>query len=240
MIKTVVLTRDPAGNRRWATGLHQAGFRVINAPMIDATTISLTPRLTQALCNLADYGWLVLTSARAAASLQHLLEQAGLTTDKLPPVAAVGRATAAAAERAGFAVTFVPRTATAASLGTELAITAGQKILLAQANIAPPDLAKTLSARGAIVTSLPVYTIMPRDRPDLRLTAKLQQPYTAILLASPSAALVLAELHPAAGKLPAVTIGPTTTTAAQAAGYVAVRQAAAPDLPSVISALKLL
>lgn len=239
MITTVVLTRDPAGNRRWALGLRRAGFAVINAPMINTAPAALTPSLAEKLRRIANFDWLVLTSARAASSLRTLIKQANLPL-ALPPAVAVGPSTAAAAKRAGLTVGFVAGTPTSAALAAELSPIEGRNIALVQANLAPADLYNALQARGAHVTRLAVYTIAPRDQPKRRLDTKLQDPATATILASPSAALALAQLHPPALAIPAIAIGPTTAAAARRAGYTAVSRAAAPDLPSVISALKLL
>jgi len=240
VISTVVLTRDPAGNRRWAAGLRSAGFAVINAPMIDTVPAALTPGLAATLRQLPDYDWLVITSPRTPPILRALMNEAHVPRAKPPSVAAVGPASAAAAERAGFTVTFVAPTPTSAGLAATLNPVDGRAIALAQANIAPADLAQSLQYRGAHITRLTLYTLTPHDQPNPQLEAKLQAPATAILLASPSAALVLAQRWPAALVVPVVAIGPTTAGAARRIGYTAVTQAAAPDLPSVTSALHLL
>ena len=55
------------------------------------------------------------------------------------------------------------------------------------------------------------------------------------MIASPSAARVLAEINPA---IPVVSIGPETTSAARVAGLRVLREAESPDVASLVRAVE--
>ncbi len=83
-------------------------------------------------------------------------------------VAAIGEATAAAARKAGLAVTFVPVSYVAESLIEGLANRAsGQKILLARAAIARDVIPEALRQAGALVDVVDAYqNALPEAAPE--------------------------------------------------------------------------
>jgi uroporphyrinogen-III synthase len=106
------------------------------------------------------FDWLVLTSTNTALALAQRLAELGLAPAQLDgiAVAAVGPATAAAAQRLlGLPVRVVPETYVAESLAATLRPTSQMRILLAQADLARPILAQELTAAGANVTTVAAY-----------------------------------------------------------------------------------
>lgn len=239
----VVLTRDPDGNRRWAPELERAGFGVYCAPMITTEPLALTEAARRTLRRLSEFDWLVLTSPRAIPALHSLLCASNVEPGHVPPVAAVGERTAAAARTAGWNVTFQPPTATASALAEGLSPVSGRRILVAHTTIAHPALAATLSARRAIVTGLPVYSTQPVIAPDAQLEQFIfDRRIACFVFASPSAVAGLAKslstrAMSQAQNLPAAAIGPSTAAAATQAGFRHVHQAAAPSVKGVIAVL---
>jgi uroporphyrinogen-III synthase len=160
---------------------------------------------------LNGYDWLLLTSATGAHELK--LRAAG----RPRKVAAIGRATAAAWGD----VDLVPQVSTQEGLLAELPRPAG-RVLFAGAEGARRLLVDELGAEFvALYRTVPIPVADPIEG-DL------------VVLASPSAARALAGLE---REIPVVSIGPETTTAAQAAGLRVAAEAATPDLAGLVSAV---
>src|SRR6185503_5966575 len=107
--------------------------------------------LARAVACLESYDWIVFASAHA---VDALVARRGPLPAATPRVAAVGRATAAAAERAGFGVHRVPGRFGAVELVAQLRATSemlGARVLLPSSSIARPELAAGLAALGAKV-----------------------------------------------------------------------------------------
>ncbi len=161
--------------------------------------------------DLDGYDWLVLTSATGARELRR---RARGRADR---VAAIGRATAEAFGGADL----VARESTQEGLLAELPRPAG-RVLFAGAEGARRLLVDELDA-----DFVPLYRTREL-RPEKAPVADLA------ILASPSAARAFAKLG--AG-IPAVSIGPETTSAAEQLGLHVVAEAATHDLEGLISAV---
>lgn len=159
---------------------------------------------------LTGYDWVVVTSANGARELRRRM------VGSARRVAAIGRATAEAFGR----VDLVPRVSTQEGLLAELPRPAG-RVLFAGAEGARSLLPETLNAD--VVTLYRTRELRP-------------QPFSAdlVVLASPSAARALGRLGLG---LPAVTIGPETTTAATAAGVRVLAEATSHDTAGLVAAV---
>jgi len=163
--------------------------------------------------DLAPYDWLILTSITGARLLRDRAE------GEPRQVAAIGRGTA---EAWGGEVDLVPAVSTQEGLLAEFPRPAG-RVLFAGAEGARRVLIDELGAEF-----VPLYRTRA-VRPEQPLEGDL------VVLASPSAARAYAELGPA---VPAVSIGPETTAAAQAAGVRVVREAQTHDLDGLVEAVQ--
>jgi uroporphyrinogen-III synthase len=159
---------------------------------------------------LDGYDWLVVTSVTAAREL------ARRGRGRPAKVAAIGRATAEALGGADL----VPRVSTQEGLLAELPRPAG-RVLFAGA-----EGARTLLPDELGADVLPLYRTVELS-PELPAA-------DVVVLASASAARAFGALGV---ELPAVSIGPETTAAAERAGVRVVREAATHDLDGLIEAL---
>ena len=163
--------------------------------------------------DLSGYDWLVVTSANAARELGR--RAAG----KAARVAAIGPGTAAALAEPP---DLVPTVSTQEGLLAELPRPAG-RVLFAGAEGARKLLVEELDA-----DFVPLYRtkeLVPDEFPQADL----------VVLASPSAARAFA----ATGRrVPAVSIGPETTAAAELAGVEILREARTHDLEGLVNAVK--
>lgn len=161
--------------------------------------------------DLDGYDWLVLTSATGAGELRRR------GRGRASRVAAIGRATA----EAYGGVDLIARESTQEGLLADLPRPVG-RVLFAGAEGARPLLVDELDA-----DFVPLYRtreLRPRKAP----TADL------VVLASPSAGRAFAQLG---ARIPAVSIGPETTSAAEALGIRVVAEATTHDLEGLISAV---
>jgi uroporphyrinogen-III synthase len=160
---------------------------------------------------LDGYDWLVVTSVTAARELRRRAQ------GRPRQVAAIGRATAAALGGADL----VPAVSTQEGLLVELPRPAG-RVLFAGA-----EGARRLLPDEVCADFVPLYRTRELAPPTLPAA-------DVVVLASASAARAYGRLG--AG-LPAVSIGPETTAAAQRAGVNVVREAGTHDLDGLVEAL---
>jgi len=109
--------------------------------------------------------WVIFTSANGAAAVLARLEVLGLDARVFggARLAAIGPATAAALRRGGLRADYAPAEAISSAILADFAARdlRGAWVLLPRADLAPPDLAAGLSARGATVRSVVAYRTVP-------------------------------------------------------------------------------
>jgi uroporphyrinogen-III synthase len=233
--RTVVLTRPTTGTL--GERLTEAGARVGHVPLIAIGPASDGGvSLTAALEGLAQFDWLVVTSANGAAKV-------GTAAAGHPHVrlAAVGAATAAALESlAHRPVDLVP--AQANSDGLVAAFTGPpSRVLVAQADRAGDRLADGLRAAGHDVVTVEAYAVVlsPPDEGQLRLLGDAD----AVVLASGSAVEAWSRSadqspRPLSDVAAAVvTIGRRTADVAAAHGLVVAAVADAPSDEAIVDAV---
>ena len=159
--KIVVVTRAAAQSNELCEELSARGAQARLLPLISFAPPENYDAMDAALNNIEAFDWVLFTSANAVQAVERRGEDLGRnlnTVAKLPPVAAVGPATSAAAEAAGFSVEYVATdhsgTGLARELGAELR---GKKVLLPRSDRANPDLPAALRRYGALVTEVVAY-----------------------------------------------------------------------------------
>ena len=234
--RTIVLTRPLLGTL--GARLTDAGATVEHVPLIAIGPPSDGGvALRAALDELAEFDWLVVTSANGSAAVGEAA--AGAPDVRL---AAVGPATASALEEmAGRPVDLVPTDAS--SDGLLAAFPAGpSRVLLAQADRAGDHLASGLRAAGHAVTAVEAYATrpLPPDTARLRVLGDAD----AVVLASGSAVEAWSRsARDTAGcafsdvAATIITIGRRTAEVADAHGLVVAAVAAAPDDEAILAAV---
>jgi len=205
----VIVTRAREQLEPLAGRLEALGYDVVRCPLIELRPIG-PERL-----DVDGYDWVVVTSPFAA---REVLRRARGT---LPALAAIGPGTAAALAEGGVEPALVPQVSTQEGLLAELPRPPG-RVLFAGAERARPLLAGELGAD--VVPLYRTVGLRPDPLPDGDL----------VVLASASAAEALAQLEL---ELPAVSIGPETTRAAEAAGVDVIAEARRHDLDGLIEAV---
>jgi uroporphyrinogen III methyltransferase/synthase len=204
----VVVTRPRAQAGPLVSRLEELGHEVVECPLIE---IEPLPGKVE----VEGYDWVIVTSPNGA---RELVSRA---SGDLPKIAAVGPGTAETLRELGVEAAFVPRVSSQDGFLAEFPRPAG-RVLFAAAE----------GARRGPVDELGADFVA-------LYTTRLVRPATppegdVVVLASGSAARSFAALGV---EIPAVTIGPQTTQAAQKAGLRVVAEAETHDLDGLIRAV---
>ncbi len=236
--KRVVVTRARAQSSELTHLLEQLGALVVEAPVVAMRPCTPSTELREALLAASD--WIVWTSANGVRACAAELVAAGLDARALAGrnLAAVGSATTGALREWGLWPDFVPSRATSASLAAELPGVDGRSILLAVSALTDGRMARALRARGARVRQVAAYdnVIEPLDEERRREVADAD----AITFTSASTARNLRDAlgqTPAPEKAKLVSIGAQTSAAVMASFGRLDREAAEPDLESLVQAV---
>jgi uroporphyrinogen III methyltransferase/synthase len=220
--KRVVVTRADAQAAELCALLEAAGAVPVRCPTIVIAPPSSYAEMDAALSRLADYEWVVFTSANGVRYLLDRAEALGVTAALgSARVAAVGAVTGRALAARGAIAAFSPSVEGAEVLGRSLPDVAGRAVLLVQGRKAPPILARALAERGARVTRVPAYETVP-TAPSGEGLVELRRGADALTFTSPSTVegfvALGAEWRSLARRAIVATIGPTTTAAALSRG----------------------
>jgi uroporphyrinogen III methyltransferase/synthase len=205
----VIVTRPRAQAEPLAGQLRELGYEVVLCPVLEIEPLGEGP------VEVDGYDWVVVTSANGADEL------ARRVAGTMPRLAAVGPGTAEALRRHGLEPELVPAVSTQEGLLAELPRPAG-RVLVAAAEGARTLLADEL---GADFVALYRTRELRPEPPQGDL----------VVLASGSAARAFAALRV---DVPAVSIGPQTTIAAEAAGLRVVAEAVTHDLDGLVAAVR--
>ncbi|MDE3087786.1 MAG: hydroxymethylbilane synthase [Chloroflexota bacterium] len=168
--KRILITRAREQAGALAEKIRALGGEPIEFPTIDFAPLEDFRELDGALHRVAEFDWVVFTSANGVRFVVERLRALGLGAPILATkIAAIGPATARALEQFGWRADFMPTKYLGEQIAVELPIQRGQRALLLRADIASDVLARGLQARGVSVTDVDAYrTVMPTLR-DLRL-----------------------------------------------------------------------
>lgn len=238
--RTVLVTRAAENAAAWAQAVESCGGRALVLPCLACEPMggAATGAALRAALETAD--WLVLTSVRGVEQAADMLEGA------LPPqvrIAAVGPATATATEARFGRVNWTCARGTGEALARDLAglfaleyESGPQRVVVAAADRARHHLEAVLEKAGHELVRISIYRTVPaaprKPREDLAAAG-----VNVILLASPSAVEGLLAQADIPEQTAIVTIGPTTSDAARAAGLTVAAEAARPSLEGLLEVI---
>ncbi len=233
--RRVLLTRATEQVDELARELQEAGIVAISVPAIVIDPVPPGEALDAAAHRLDRYAWVVVTSANGARALLSAAERVVAPLDA-PRWVAIGSATRRVLEDEGIEVDHEPLRSSAAGIGAELPVRAGERVLLVRGDLADEGLPDALRARGAEVDTVVAYRTREApasSRPLLR-GAVDDGPLDAVLFTSGSTvrglvALADAEALPGITSIPAICIGPETAAEARRAGFQVLAEATMRD-----------
>lgn len=157
--KRVLVTRAQEQASALSALLRARGAEPLEFPVITIAPADDYSGLDAALRTVTQYDWAVFTSANAVRQVEQRLKAIGASWSIFGGLrlAAIGPKTARELGSRGCAVAFVPSRFVAEAILQELPDVAGQRILLARADIADRRLVEGLRARGATVDEYVAY-----------------------------------------------------------------------------------
>ena len=239
----VALTRPVGRASPLQRALEAGGAIVSSFPAIAiAPPADWTP-LDAALDRVAEYEWILFTSANAVASIA---DRWALRTDALPlpsppRLACIGPASAAVLLGRIRAADFIATQHTAEAFASALPVTPGARVLFPAADIARGTIANVLEQRNVVVDRVAAYRTGPGDGIAALVEALRQSQIDVILFASPSAVEYVADaLRDQHVNMPAIVcIGRTTAASVAARGFDVSEVAAELDETGLLAAVAL-
>ncbi len=228
--RRIVVTRAAEQAGELVRALEELGASVLLLPTVTFADAADPGPLDRAIAALGEFHWLLFTSQNAIHFFlkRCRLAGGGGTHALAPPlcIAAIGPATAEAAEKEGLRVHYVAKQfrgeALARELGQQLA---GKRVLLPRSDRARPDLPAALRAQGAEIVDVVAYhTGVPEKYERGVADAVRDGAVDVVTFLSPSAFHHLVEelgeesLRRFASRMTLAAIGPVTSAAIRAAG----------------------
>ena len=214
--------RDQASD--FSALLRSRGAEPLEVPTIEIRPVAATDELDRAVEDLAagQFDWVVLTSVNGVAAVRARAEASGRALAALGAarVAAVGPATEAALRAWGVAPDLVPEVATSAALGHAFPAGPGA-VLLARADLANPELAVILRAKGWEATEVVAYHTVPLGRLDPAARRRLdggEVDWVAFTASSTVEGFLRGYGGPPPPGVRVAAIGPVTAVTARSAG----------------------
>lgn len=229
-------------------------LEALGAEVLEAPTISMEPMLDEvrakvdaALRSLADYDWLVLTSANGVEAMAQRIVALGLDGRAFAQVkiAVVGDATAAALQsQLGLRADLVPAKFVAEELAAALTDSdaKGKRFLLLRADIARQALPQLLIAAGGSVDDLPIYRTLPAEQLPAEVLNNLQQGNIDWITFTSSSTVrnlltLLGDDRGLLQKVKIASIGPITTTTLREAGLAPTVEAKPSNIDGLVAAM---
>jgi uroporphyrinogen III methyltransferase/synthase len=242
--RTVLVPRAREQAGRLSALLRERGAEPLEVPTIQVRPPASFAGLDRAVAGLAGgaYDWIALTSANGVAALRARAEAAGRDARVLGAVrvAAVGPATEAALRAWGIVPDLVPATATTAALGQAFPPTPG-RVLLARADLANPELAAAIAAKGGHPHEVTAYRTVPVDDLDPGARKRLdggEVDWVAFTASSTVTGFVRAYGGPPPAGVRVAAIGPVTAATAAAAGVRVDASAGEHTIPGLVAAIE--
>ncbi|MBI2408636.1 MAG: uroporphyrinogen-III synthase [Gemmatimonadetes bacterium] len=239
--RRILVTRAEEDAAAWAERLTRRGAHPVLLPCLSVQPIrdAMTATRLQAALNNAD--WLVVSSRRGVECTAQLL---GCAPPPHVRVAAVGPATAHAATEVWGRADLVASIPTSAALAAELAAVAhaatpesSLHAVIAGAAEGRRDAELVLASLGWRVTPIAVYRTVAAPAIEKRMDLR-EGSIDDVLLASPTAVqgLLNRAVLPCTARI--ITIGPTTSAAARAAGLTVAAEARRPGLDGMLEVMQ--
>lgn len=248
MNKRVLVTRSVGQASELAQVLRELGMEPVVVPVIEVAEPSSFEALDRAVAELAEFDWLLFTSANAVEAFARRAGAARVGAR----IAVIGQATARAVEEVGMRVDVVARQAVAESLAEAMlqhvrrADGGAARMLLVRAEEAREVLPEALRRAGAEVTLVSAYrNVVPQGSVEVvrELFAWAEEAPAAITFTSSSSVRNLLALCEAAGVgLPRgavrVSIGPITSETLREMGYPAHAEARTASVRALAEAVR--
>jgi uroporphyrinogen-III synthase len=228
--------------------LRKLGATVLEIPFIEIRKPRSFQALDSALKSLADYDWLILTSANGVEAMWERLIKLRQRKANLKHlrIAAIGPATKKAIEQRGGKVDVVPKEYVAESVVRSLwRRVNGKRVLLVRAKVARDVIPRELRRAGAQVHVVEAYeTVVPqssRRRLRIALANPLRRPHVVTFTSSSTVRNFVALLRSRGANLEGIglaSIGPVTSSSLRELGLRVDIEAKEFTIPGLVEAIR--
>ncbi|HUL34305.1 MAG TPA: uroporphyrinogen-III synthase [Candidatus Eisenbacteria bacterium] len=196
--KRVMVTRAAEQCGALVDALREAGAEAVVMPVVAFAAVERPKELDRWLTGAARLDWVFLTSQNAVRALEERCAALGRSMAKSfggVRVAAIGPATAEAAQAAGVSVDYTAQVHNGVALAGELAgEVRGKRVFVPRSDKANPELIAALEANGAQVIAVVAYRTIAATTDSQSLQDVLAKGLDAALFFSPSAVHHLREM----------------------------------------------
>jgi uroporphyrinogen III methyltransferase/synthase len=178
--KTIVVTRDDAGNADFAAKIIERGGNPVEFPTLKIRPLTQSNEFLRTLAKLAQYDWIIFTSANGVTIFFEAISNLGKDARVFGSVkiAAIGERTTARLGEFGIKADFLPTVFTGEQLGIQLSGFANlrdKKILLLRSQLASNELVDLLAKAGAEIENVAIYTAEMNKGDSALLTEQIEQ-----------------------------------------------------------------
>ncbi|MDD5064364.1 MAG: uroporphyrinogen-III C-methyltransferase [Phycisphaerae bacterium] len=246
--KTTIITRDTESNADFAAKIIAKGGSPIEFPTIKIEPLTHTNNFLQMFTKLAEYDWLIFTSANGVTVLFDALQKLDKDARVFASIkiAAIGSETAAKLAEFGIKADFTPNVFTSKELGKQLlAFTnlKNKKVLLLRSQFASNELCELLENTGAKADNVPIYTTVTVKNDSGLLIEKIEKgKIDWLTFASPSSVKAFFEQIPAdlinSSNIKVASIGPVTSEQLKTLGLKVDMQATEHTIDGLLDAIE--
>ncbi|WP_048600498.1 uroporphyrinogen-III synthase [Rubeoparvulum massiliense] len=188
--RTIVVTRSAKQSEAFCSQLEQLGAKVLSLPMIDIIPPQDPEPFHQAVQQITQYNWVMVTSQNGVVAFCYALQEEGIVPSQLTNrFVTVGKKTKKAMENCGIQVELMPEKFVAEEIWALLQhqVKAGEQVLYLRGNLARPYLIEQLEQAGLHVDAPVCYETVPAQGSIKPLYEQLlKQKVDAITFTSPS------------------------------------------------------
>lgn len=247
---SIGITRPEEQSEEIADEVVRRGGEAILMPMIRISPVDIeqTLRIRECLKRLGEFQWIVWTSVNGVTEFFRHLRLAGMDARALAGsrLACIGTSTAAKLEHFGVTADLIPPQFRAEALAESMKpFAGGQRVLWARADRGRAVLPELLTAAGAAVEQLVVYSNTDVAELSVDVAERLRSGQLSwVSLSSPSIARRFASMLASSGISAAemttriATISPVTTAAAEQCGLTVTAEASVYTLQGVLAAIQ--
>lgn len=245
--KSILVTRSRTQASALSKLLTEKGAQPVELPAIEICDVPDPQELDRAITDLADFDWVIFTSANGVEAVWNRLVVSGKDARQFGSVkiGAIGPATAQALEERGLYPDFMPVDYTSQGLVSGLAERniSGCRILLPRADIAPGDLVDGIQELGAETHEATAYlTKTPADTNPAARQMLMDGEIDIVTFTSSSTVTnlikVLGDDRSMLRKTKIACIGPVTAVTAEQAGLKVDIVAQEATIPGLVAAIE--
>jgi uroporphyrinogen III methyltransferase/synthase len=177
--KSIVITRDAAGNADFAAKIIERGGNPVGFETIQIKSLTESNDFLRTLAKIGQYDWIIFTSSNGVSvffgTIQNLGKDARVFGSA--KIAAIGSRTAEQLGSFGIKADFVPDVFTGKELGKQLVGFANlrdRKVLMLRSELASNELVKILAEAGAQVDNVASYTAVAAKSDSARLADEIR------------------------------------------------------------------